>query len=164
MTDHEWRSDEPGAGPPGDDGAVAETLAVSTMTLATVGPSGDPHATPVFFATDADLRFVFFSDPDSLHVRHALDHPGSSAAIYPAVVDWTEIRGLQVDGAISQLAPGAGWDRAWAVYTRKFPFVGGLREIVDQNWLLVLVPEWIRVVDNRRGFGFKREWRRGRAG
>jgi hypothetical protein len=42
--------------------------------------------------------------------------------------------------------------------------VGGLREIVDQNWLLVLVPEWIRVVDNRRGFGFKREWRRGRAG
>lgn len=88
-----------------------------------------------------------------------MGHPGSSAAIYPDVVDWTEIRGLQFEGTIGRVPPGGEWERAWDSYSRKFPFVAGLREI-DQNWLLVLVPRWIRLVDNRRGFGFKREWRR----
>jgi len=33
-----------------------------------------------------------------------------------------------------------------------------LEEMVARNALYVFQPRWIRLVDNRRGFGFKQEW------
>lgn len=126
----------------------------------TAEAAGGPHAAPVFFAADAALQLVFFSGPASLHVRHALADPRVSAAIYPDVADWTQIHGLQLDGALRRIPPAPDWDRAWGIYLRKFPFAAELRAIVERSSLLIFVPTWVRLVDNRRGFGFRREWRR----
>ncbi len=153
-----WRESDGSSSLPWEDEAVLELLSISTMTLATSSRAGESHAAPVFFAAEADLHLVFFSDPDSVHVRHAIEDPRMAAAIYPVVTDWTRIRGLQVVGTFAPIPSGAAWDAAWDAYRRKFPIVAELAEIVEGNWLYGLRPGWIRLVDNRRGFGYRREW------
>jgi uncharacterized protein YhbP (UPF0306 family) len=161
VTDREWRPAGSAPPTPADDPAVAEILETTTLALATAGMAGRPFATPVFFAADDELGLVFFSDAATLHVRQVVEQPLAAATIYPSAGDWLEIRGLQVAGAVERIEPGPAWEAAWAAYVRKFPFVAGLRALVDASWLLVLRPTWIRLIDNRRGFGFKREWQRG---
>jgi uncharacterized protein YhbP (UPF0306 family) len=161
VSDGDWRPAGGAPPTPTDDPAVLEILETSTLALSTAGPSGRPFVTPVFFAPGDDLGLVFFSDPGTLHVRHTLSRPEVAATIYPATSDWLEIRGLQLAGTVERIQPGEAWERAWRSYTLKFPFVAGLRPLIDSSWLLVLLPSWIRLIDNRRGFGFKREWLRG---
>jgi len=154
-----WRrvdTGEPEA--PWSDDTVLELLGVSTMTIATAGPTDGPHAAPVYFALATDGRLVFFSDPASVHASQAVGPARVAAAIYPASSDWTEIRGLQLHGTVRALPSGPEWDAAWEAYRRKFPFVAGLGEIVERNWLYALEPTWVRLVDDRRGFGSRREW------
>lgn len=159
----DWRPSGTDAPTPADDPGVLEVLSNTTLALGTAGPGGRPFGTPVFFAADPELGLVFFSDPDTLHVQHVIGRPEASATIYPATDDFMEIRGLQVAGTVERILPGDAWERAWEAYAGKFPFVAGLRPIVDAAWLLVLRPTWIRLIDNRRGFGFKCEWSRGPA-
>jgi uncharacterized protein YhbP (UPF0306 family) len=163
LNDTGWRPAGGAPPSPADDPAVLEILETTTLALATAGPNGRPFATPVFFAADADLGLVFFSDADTLHVRHAIERPEVAATIYPVSGDWLELRGLQVAGRLERIEPGPAWETAWTAYVQKFPFVAELRALVDASWLLVLQPTWVRLIDNRRGFGFKREWLRGPA-
>jgi uncharacterized protein YhbP (UPF0306 family) len=134
-----------------------DLLAIHTLTLATQGADG-PHAAPVYFAADEDLHLYFFSDPQSQHAFHLAQDPRAAVAFYPPSQDWQEIRGLQMRGKVHLLKPGAQWEQGWACYRAKFPFVDALKAIVAQNALYVFTPHWIRLVDNRQGFGFKQEW------
>jgi hypothetical protein len=137
---------------------IAELLLHSTMTLATSDRDGEPHAAAVYFATDDDLNFYFFSDLHSQHGQDLLLRPQCAVAIYPECQDWQDIRGLQLRGEACPLPLGPEWEHAWSVYTAKFPFVSEMRELVARNQLYVFIPTWVRLVDNRRGFGFKQEW------
>ena len=38
------------------------------------------------------------------------------------------------------------------------PFVAALKPLIARNQLYVFTPTWLRLVDNRRGFGYKQEW------
>ncbi len=68
------------------------------MTLATIGPGGDPRATPVYFAFDDHLKLVFLSDEHSLHSRNLERDTRAAVAIYPQVKDWRALRGVQMQG------------------------------------------------------------------
>lgn len=143
------------------DGPVAQfddLLSVSTLTLATTGNDGEPHAAPVYFAVNAELNFYFFSDPDSQHAQDIIHNPRAAAALYPACFDWRDIRGIQMRGLVRLVNNPAEWESAWNLYQLKFPFVSALREIVARNQLYSFSPDWIRLLDNRRGLGFKQEW------
>ena len=128
------------------------------MTLATSGADGSPHAAPVYFAADQALHLYFFSDPGSLHSLHLAENPHAAGAIYPECRDWRDIRGLQLHGEVYPVPPGPEWDTAWELYAVKFSFVSELRAAVERNVLYAFTPSWARLVDNRRGFGFKQEW------
>ena len=130
------------------------------MTLATSDRVGEPHAAAVYFATDDDLKFYFFSDVQSQHGQDLALRPRCATAIHPECQDWQDIHGLQLRGEVRPVQVGPEWEHAWSVYTAKFPFVSELRELVARNQFYVFIPDWVRLVDNRRGFGFKREWRR----
>ena len=130
------------------------------MTLSTSGETGEPHAAPVYFAAASkpSLHFYFFSEADSQHARDIAAHPQAAAALYPEASDWQEIRGLQVRGRVEPVRPGETWETAWELYRTKFPFVKDLKHIIERNQLYVLIPRWMRLLDNRQGFGFKKEW------
>ena len=86
---------------------------VSTMTLATSGPDGTPHAAPVYFAADDDLRLYFFSQAKSLHGWQLAQNPKVAAAIYPECEGWRDIKGLQIRGKVQVVESAAEWDSAW---------------------------------------------------
>jgi uncharacterized protein YhbP (UPF0306 family) len=140
--------------------AVQELLSQSTMTLATTGSAGEPHAAAVYFASDESINLYYFSDPSSQHV-HDLTHDSRAAAtIYPECKGWLDIRGLQLRGVVKPVEPGENWERVWQLYAEKFPFVKGLQIIVSRNQLYQFRTTWMRWTDNRLGFGHKEEWQR----
>ncbi len=134
-----------------------EFLALPALTLATGGADGAPHAATVYFAAGPGGGLYFFSEPDSQHIRDLQANPQAAAAIHPLVSGYLDIRGLQIRGVVQAVPPGEEWEAGWQAYQAKFPFVAGLKELVAQNTLYVLRPGWIRLVDNRRGFGYKEE-------
>lgn len=140
--------------------SLEELLQIPTMTIATRGIDGEPHAAAVYFVCDEKLRFFFFSDGQS---QHSLDIAGDERAaitVHPQASTWQEIHGLQARGAVSLIHNQVDWQHAWEGYAEKFPFVRQLEAIVSANEMYIFTPHWIRLVDNRRGFGFKQEWSR----
>lgn len=128
------------------------------MTLATSDPEGNPHAAPVYFVHDDEMRLYFFSEANSQHSRNITQNPKVAAAIYPECEGWRDIKGLQLRGELCLVESTQEWDSAWARYQVKFPFVRSLKAVVARNQLYVFIPSWIRLVDNSQGFGYKEEW------
>ena len=151
---------------PGDLSAFTELLQLSTLTLATVGLDGLPHTAPVYFVAVGNdlpesrnaLQLDFFSDPASQHAQDLAHRPEASVAIYPEGNTWQDIRGLQMQGTVQIVPPGVQWELAWAKYQDKFRYASAFGEVVKVNTLFAFQPRWIRMLDNRRGFGFKEEW------
>ena len=133
-------------------------LALSTMTLATYGSDGSPHAAPVYFSGGENMRLYFFSSPDSQHGRDVVVNPKAAAAIYPQGYDWQDIHGLQLHGEVTKIPAGQEWEHACDTFVAKFPFVENLKMVFDTNQFYVFASNWVRLVDNRQGFGFKQEW------
>ena len=152
-----WQGVQPLPAGAGEAWPPADLLALPAMTLSTTGPDGAPHAATVYFAADEKVNLYFFSDAGSQHAQDLAADARAAAAIHPLVSGWQEIRGLQLRGRVRAVPKGAEWERAWALYQAKFPFVENLKEVVSTNVLHVLEPDWIRLVDNRQGFGHKEE-------
>ena len=129
----------------------SEYFALPALTLATVGPHGEPHAAPVYFAAGPLSQLYFFSESGSEHIQDLQSRPSAAASIHPVVTGYHEIRGLQLRGSVRPVPPGPEWDQAFQLYQAKFPFVAGLKELFAANTLFVFTPRWIRVLDNRRG-------------
>lgn len=134
-----------------------DALALPAMTLATSGADGNPHAAAVYFAADGHNRLFFFSEASSQHARDLSANPRAAVTIQPHVSGWQEIRGLQLRGTVNPVPQGEQWEHGWQVYQAKFPFVAALKQVVASNTLYAFTPNWIRLLDNRRGFGFKDE-------
>lgn len=133
-------------------------LGLNTMTIATVSRDGDPHAAAVYFAGDDQLNLFFFSGKQSQHSKDMTHQPRAAVTVYPECFGWQDIHGLQLRGVITPIREQSDWQPAWELYQVKFPFVSNLRDIVARNELHKFSPDWIRLVDNRRGFGYKEEW------
>ena len=129
----------------------------STLVLATRSAEGTPRATPLYFAADAELRLIFLSDPGSIHSLNADRDGRASVALYPEEADWRRLRGLQMAGSVQKLG-GPQAEAARASYARRFPFIGQLAEALAASAVYAFQPTWIRLIDNRRGFGFQQEW------
>ena len=132
-----------------------------TASLATVGGDGRPHAANVQFVHDADLRLCWVSPPDAAHSRHIERLGRAAATVYAhADADPATIHGVQLHGVAAPL-PADGDDvvGARALYVAKYPFVDEppFSAMLDALRFYRLAPDWIRWIDNRRGFGWKAE-------
>jgi hypothetical protein len=138
--------------------ALSGLLDLSTMTLATCGQEGDPHAADVYFGCGEELVLYFFSDPESQHSRDLRGNPRAAVTIHPQEERWEQILGLQMRGVVQSIKSQTAWQSAWEVYREKFPFVSELQDLIAINQLYSFRPHWIRLVDNNQGFGFNQEW------
>jgi uncharacterized protein YhbP (UPF0306 family) len=127
------------------------------MTLATTGEDGSPHAAAVYFAADEQNCLYFFSEASSQHACDLQSRPLAAVTIQPPAHSYQEIHGLQARGSVRPVPPGEEWQRAFALYQAKFPFVAHMQDVLARNTLYVFTPRWLRLLDNRRGFGFKEE-------
>jgi 4-hydroxy-3-polyprenylbenzoate decarboxylase len=151
----EWQGIMP-AGPPSK--IPSDLLALPLVTLATVGADGAPHAASVYFAAGEDHRLYFFSSPASQHGRDLAANPAVALTLSPVVEGWRDIYGLQMRGEAQLVPAGPEWERAYQLYLARFPFSARFKEELARNTLYVFTPQWLRLVDNWRGFGFKEEW------
>lgn len=141
----------------------------TTMTLATVGPAGEPQAAAVFYAADDRLDLYFLSSSSSRHSQNLLRDARIAATIYADGQAWQSIRGLQIEGAARPVEGPLALAHAARTVARRYDFLRGLlgdggegpvalRGPVASSRFYVLRPAWIRLIDNSQGFAHKEEW------
>lgn len=129
----------------------------STLALATVDEAGNPQAAPLFYVSDDDLNLYWLSSPTSRHSLNLAANKQVAATIYPAVWEWTEIRGLQIEGEAGIVRNNAHREAILTRYRHKFNLTPDLNTIIEQSTLYSLRPTWVRWLDNGVSFGFKAE-------
>jgi uncharacterized protein YhbP (UPF0306 family) len=139
---------------------VAALLAQhNSLTLAYADADG-PGACGVWFAADAHLLLYFLSAPSTRHGRALRDGGEVAFAIHKDDQDWRAIRGLQGRGRCAPVR-GVEAEHGWHAYIGKYPFVArqfaDLEAALASAWLWRITPRWLRLIDNARGFGSKRE-------
>lgn len=132
----------------------------NTLTLATLGPDGDPQAADVYYAETDDLALYFVSVPGSRHAANIARDPRVAVTIHADSSLWRDIRGLQMEGTCA-LVTGDQRAGVWARYTNKFPFVladAALSRALQKVSLYRITPRWLRWIDNTAGLGHNQEW------
>ncbi len=140
----------------------------SALSLAT-SVGAESWVATVFFASDRRLNLYFVSDRRTRHAQHLAENPRCHATVDPDCDKWSEIRGLQIAGT-AEVIEGVARAEGLLVFLGKFadvkalfemPKIGDEKLIADRlkaASLYRLVPDWIRLIDNRRGFGYKEEF------
>jgi uncharacterized protein YhbP (UPF0306 family) len=139
----------------------------TTLSLATSGSSG-VWAASMFFASDEDLSLYFVSDSKTRHCQDLTSNPDVVVTINEDVKDWAAIEGLQIT-ARAAVVDEKDRPAVQELFLTKFPAVRALfdapksddeQEIADRlggSRFYRIVPNWIRFIDNSRGFGFREE-------
>lgn len=122
------------------------------MTLATVSPQG-AYCTNLFYAYIPQRNiFVFTSDEKTRHYTEMTANPSVGASIVLETRTVGNIQGLQLQGCV-RLAEVDEHQAARAAYLKRFPYA-----IVADLTLWVLEPTFMKLTDNRLGFGKKLLW------
>ncbi|MGD0573759.1 MAG: pyridoxamine 5'-phosphate oxidase family protein [Anaerolineales bacterium] len=129
----------------------------SAMTIASVGAEGQPMAASVYFAFTPDLHFYFLSSAHTQHVQNLRRDHRAAVCFSPAGARWQNLRGVQMRGVVT-LGQGEEEKRGRSVYLARFPFARALERALEEASLHCFVPDWVRLIDNRLGFGHKEEW------
>lgn len=134
----------------------------TTLTLAYADEDG-PQACAVLYAVAEGPVLVFVTSVTTRHGRALLGDPRVAFTAQRDGQEWTALTGLQGRGVCRPLE-GARRAAAWGAYGARFPYVersDRLRRAMERAELWELRPDWLRLVDNGRGFGHRTEWRRG---
>ena len=129
--------------------------------LAVTEADGNPYAAALFYAIDDKLRFYVATDPSTRHGKALLANPCVAGTVQLDRQDWKEIQGVQFRGICHQLG-GAERAAAREIYCARFPFLQEPNSILTQAltkttlWRIDIT--WIRLINNRLGFGHKEEW------
>ena len=151
-----------------DRDAILQMLEVhNTITLATCR-DGKPWSASLFFASDQKLNLYFVSDYRTRHARDIEDGSQASATVNADCALWAEVKGLQIAGGVTVLT-GVARLNALRCYLAKFADVRALfeapksddEETIAQRLkaanMYRLQPNWIRLIDNSKWFGYKVE-------
>ena len=127
------------------------------ITLAVAGP----YAAAVFYVVDADLNLYFVTDPTTRHGTELTKDGRVAGTVQRDRQQRKEIRGVQLTGHCRRLT-GRAWVTGWTLYLKKFAWAASpeLMPAVAKVALWEIKPDWMRLIDNRQGFGHKEEWRR----
>ncbi len=120
----------------------------------------EPAACAVWYAVTDDLRLYFVSTTRTRHGA-ALQAGGKVAfTVQKDDQDWRAIQGVQGKGYCA-LIPPEQRDGAWETYSMRFPFVlqpfGSMAQALSVVTLWSITPDWLRLIDNTKGFGHKEE-------
>jgi len=141
------------------DQQIAAFLATCrTASLATVDARGAPCNANVQYASDDAWRLYWVSAESSAHSVNLRAKPQAAATIYAHMDTPEQIHGLQLRGEAHALDVDDA-AQAMSRYTAKYPFTAEppFRDAILKQRFYRFTPTWLRWIDNRQGFGFKRE-------
>jgi hypothetical protein len=122
------------------------------LTLATTN-KGLPWVANCFYAYIEEINIlVFTSDKNTKHIKDLEEGNEIAASIVLETSVVGKIQGIQLRGKLSE-PEGVMLKAAKTAYLMRFPFAA-----LMETTLWVLEPEYIKMTDNRLGFGKKLIW------
>jgi hypothetical protein len=122
------------------------------LSIATVSERG-PWCASCFYAWDEENNtLVITTDLVTRHGAEFRSNPQVAGTIALETIRVGRIRGAQFTGTISEPA-GEELARARKIYLRRFPYAA----LTDLH-LWIIKPDYIKLTDNRLGFGKKIIW------
>ncbi len=124
------------------------------LTLATV--SGDqPWVANCFYAfVEEQMAFVFTSGYETRHIQEVAQNNKVAGNVVLETSIIGKIQGIQFSGTLTK-AEGEALDKASSAYLKRFPFAA----LMDTTlWILSI--DYLKMTDNRLGFGKKLVWER----
>jgi len=125
------------------------------MVLSVATAEGGSHAAPVYYVRGEGFALYWLSSPESLHSREVARTGAAAAAVFRPSRRWTDLRGIQMRGRAARVRKSGA---IIAKYREKFKLGRELDAVIARSSLYVLEPVWMRLIDNRRGFGWNMEW------
>jgi len=130
-------------------------------TLAT--NSGAAPAAAAVFYVNHGYTLYFLSSPTSRHSLNLSKNPRVAVTIQEDYADWLEIKGIQIEGIVSELT-GAEEAEARRLYGQKFPIIGKLAQapaaivkaLAKVRWYKV-DPQQLYFIDNSVALGHRDE-------
>ena len=124
------------------------------LTLAT-SHEGIPWCANCFYAwMEEEAAFVFTSDHSTKHIRDLASGSTVAGSVVLETSVIGKIQGIQFRGELTE-PPEALKKKASVVYLKRFPYAA----LMDTT-LWVLRTDFIKMTDNRLGFGKKLIWER----
>jgi hypothetical protein len=119
-----------------DPGAIARTIidSILYMVLGTVGESGRPWTSPVYFSSEKYREFYWMSSPDVMHSRNLRVRPEISIVIFDSRVPVGMGQAVYMS-AIAEELTGTEFDRGVQIYNGRFqnPAEHGVRTIKPED-------------------------------
>lgn len=128
---------------------------IETMVLAVELEHGGAHAAPLYFVRGKGFALYWLSSPASLHSREISRTGAAAAAVFRPSRQWADLRGVQIRGRAAAVRKSRDIIDA---YKAKFRLGNELDSVIARSRLYRLEPRWMRLIDNRRGFGWNMEW------
>jgi len=124
------------------------------LTIAT-SVAGEPWCANCFYVyMEEENALVFTTDPETRHGQEFKKNPFVSGSVVLETMIIGKIRGVQFQGLISE-PEGEMLSRATSAYLKRFPPA----TLMDTHlWIVTLT--YIKLTDNRLGFGKKLIWNR----
>ena len=130
----------------------------TTLSIATVDREGRPQAADLFYVSDDRLNLYFVSGEKSRHAMNLSRVSRAAVTVHNDTWDWRDIQGEQIEGEARAISDPDERDRSWALFRGKFPFTGEfLDQIVRSNFYIVM-PKWVRLIDNTHRFDHREEF------
>lgn len=126
-----------------------------TLVLAVDLESGGAHSAPLYFVRGEGFALYWLSSPASLHSREIARTGAAAAAVFRPCRKWADLRGVQIRGQAAVVRKSRG---VIEKYKTKFNLGSELDPVITRSRLYRLEPRWMRLIDNRRGFGWNMEW------
>ena len=122
------------------------------LTLAT-SKDNQPYCSNCFYTyIEDETSFIFSSDLDTRHIQEVLNNSKVAASILLETKTIGKIQGLQITGRLIE-AEGDTLKKAKKAYLKQFPYA-----ILKSTKIWILEAEFIKMTDNRLGFGKKLIW------
>jgi len=124
------------------------------LTLATAFDN-EPWTANCFYTwLEVEDAFVFTSDSDTKHIQDLAQGGKVAGSVVLETTVIGEIRGIQFTGRLFE-PNGDLMKISKKAYLKRFPFTALMK---TQLWVLAV--DYVKMTDNRLGFGKKRVWRR----
>ena len=122
------------------------------LTLASAAGS-QPYCCNCFYAYDEERGiFIVKTHEDTRHTQEITQNPRVSASIVLETEEIGKIQGLQITGE-AVFYDGDALHDATKTYLKRFPYA-----IMTMGKILVIEPDYMKLTDNRFGFGKKLIW------
>lgn len=129
----------------------------TTLSLATSGDQGQACVAPLFYIVDKELSLYWLSSESSVHSLSLATTPRAAATVYRSVESWKKICGVQMRGTVSKVTEPERRNALIKTYCERFKLGRVLRPVLRLSTLYSFQPDFIRYIDNARGFGYKFE-------